>query len=163
MRINKSALIVIGVGIVLTILLFVPLRSKEKMNLSFREDATLKVTSPDEATKANFKVQFAKTAEAIDQGLRFRKKLNAEHGMLFITEEEEVQSFWMFDMLFPIDIIYIDAEREIVYIAKDMPIDFKEPVPALAPSQYVLQINGGLSDQYNISVGDRVTWTPNNK
>lgn len=158
MRINQSALIVIGIGIVLIILLFVPLRSKEKIDLSFKEDATLKITSPDGATKADFKVQFAETPEAIDQGLRFRKKLQPDHGMLFITAEEEVHSFWMFDMLFPIDIIYIDAEREIVYIAKDMPIDFKEPVPSLAPSQYVLQINGGLSDQYNISVGDQVTF-----
>ena len=131
------------------------------MDLNFEEDATLHVMSPEEKERTQFLVEFADTPEEIDQGLRFRKNLNMEHGMLFITKEEEVQSFWMFDMLFPIDIIYIDAEREIVYIAKDMPIDFKEPVPALAPSQYVLQINGGLSDQYNISVGDRVTWTPN--
>lgn len=161
MRINQSALIVIGIGILLTILLFVPLRPKESMDLTFKKEAVLTITSPKGEERAEFEVELADTPEEIDQGLRFRKKLNGEQGMLFIAEEEEVQSFWMFDMLFPIDIIYIDAAQEIVYIAKAMPIDFKEPVPALAPSLYVLQINAGLADQHHISVGDRVDWRIN--
>lgn len=162
MRINQSALIVIGIGVAITVLLFIPWGSKEALDLSFEKEAQLTVYSPEGEERTQFAVELADTPEEIEQGLRFRKKLKMEHGMLFITEEEEVQSFWMFDMLFPIDIIYIDSAKEIVYISKAMPIDFKEPVPALAPSQYVLQINGGLSDKYNVSIGDRVDWTLKN-
>jgi uncharacterized membrane protein (UPF0127 family) len=158
MRINQSTLIVIGIGIVIIILLFVPLGSKEKLDLTFEEEAKTTIFSPQGEERMQFAVELADTPEEIDQGLRFRKALQAEHGMLFITEEEEVQSFWMFDMLFPIDIIYIDEVKEIVYIAKSIETDLKEPVPALAPAQYVLQVNSGLCDRYGISVGDRVSW-----
>jgi len=158
MRINQSALIVIGIGIVLLVLLFVPLRTREAMDLGFDSEATVDIHSDAGTLRTRFVVELAETPEEIDQGLRFRKTMGADQGMLFLSEEEEIQSFWMFDMLFPVDIIHVDANQEVVYIAKDIPVDFKEPVPALAPAQYVLQINGGLSDQYAISVGDRLTW-----
>lgn len=159
MRINQSALIVIGIGVLLTILLLIPWRPKEALDLTFEKEAELSIYSPEGEQRTQFAVELADTPEEIEQGLRFRKKLKMAHGMLFISEEEEVQSFWMFDMLFAVDIIHIDAAKEIVFIAKAMPIDFKEPVPALAPAQYVLQINGGLSDKYEITIGDRVAWT----
>lgn len=158
MRINQSTLIIIGIGILLVVALFMPWQKKEKLDLSFEKEATLHVLSPEDEERTAIAVEFADTPEEIDQGLQHRESLGKDRGMLFIMEEEEVQSFWMIDMLFPIDIIYIDEEKEVVYIAKSVETDLTEPVPSLAPSKYVLQVNAGLCDTYGISVGDRVEW-----
>ena len=57
-------------------------------------------------------VEIVKTEEDIRQGLMFRE--NLEGGMLFLFEEESKKSFWMKNTLIPLDIRFINSEKEIV-------------------------------------------------
>lgn len=79
--------------------------------------------------------------------------------MLVLFPNEAPRSFWMKNTLLPLDIIYIGGDRRIVKISQAAPCraDPCAGYPSLHPAQYVLEINGGLSEELGIRAGDRVT------
>jgi uncharacterized protein len=106
-----------------------------------------------------FLVSVARTPEELQKGLSDRNSLPQDQGMLFIFEQAGDQSFWMKDMNFPIDIIFINNDR-IVSISKNaQPVENNVNLPLYSSSQpadKVLEINAGLSDEYGFKVGDQV-------
>lgn len=107
------------------------------------------------------KIEMADTEAERKIGLSERKSLDKDQGMLFFFNNQEVTpGFWMKDMLFPLDIIWI-KNGKIIKIDKNVPIPEKgETSPKLyyPPSSinYVLEVNAGFCDQNQIKVGDRV-------
>lgn len=90
------------------------------------------------------------------QGLMSREHLGENQGMLFILERESRPSFWMKDMRFPLDIIWIDKEKQVVDITRNAMPCINE-CPGLAPrkeAQFVLELNSGFADKHNIGIGD---------
>lgn len=102
-----------------------------------------------------FSVEIADTSEKRSKGLGGRDNLCETCGMLFIFPEAGNYSFWMKDMKFPLDIIWI-SKGKIAYIARNIPVDFKEIVNPSISTDKVLEINAGLSDKYGISINDDV-------
>lgn len=88
-------------------------------------------------------------------GLSGRQFLSADRGMFFVFDKSGKHGIWMKDMKFPIDILWLDEEYAVVDIAKNItpdtyPIIFTSRLPAL----YVLEVNAGTADDYNIDIGD---------
>lgn len=110
--------------------------------------------------KKCFDIEFAGTEYLRELGLSNRESLPQNNGMLFVFEEDVIPGFWMKDMNFPLDIIWIDSNFEIVGIEKDIqPCETIENCPAVFPEReirYVLEINSGLSDFYDFKEGDSV-------
>lgn len=108
-----------------------------------------------------FEVELAVTQEERGNGLIGRNKLDADKGMLFIFEEEDMHSFWMKDMKFAIDIIWINADKEIVYISSHMqPCEILQSCPSITPlgeAKYVLEIKAG--EAYGFKTGDTATFS----
>ncbi len=108
----------------------------------------------------SFAVDVAVTRKEKEVGLGFRDSLAPDRGMLFVYDHKEVFPFWMKNMRFPIDIIWID-DRTIVDISKNVPVSDK-PVGELpiyhpiVPVDKVLEVNAGVTDTYNIAIGDKV-------
>ena len=101
-------------------------------------------------------VELADTLEKHIQGLSDKEELI--DGMLFLFDERQIRSFWMKNMHFPIDIIWIDDEK-IVNISKNLPPEGENPkktYSSIYPVYYVLEVNAGFCEQNNISIGDRV-------
>jgi uncharacterized membrane protein (UPF0127 family) len=90
--------------------------------------------------------------------MMFRKTLLPNHGMLFVFNTEEPQSFWMRNTFLPLDIIYLDKEGNVVSIQKNCKILNDNPLPSEKPAMYVLEINGGLSDNLGITIGSKAMW-----
>lgn len=91
-------------------------------------------------------------------GLMYRDDLKENQGMLFIFPREEYQSFWMKNTPLPLDILFVNKNREIVTIHKNT-IPFEEQsYPSSAPSIYVVEVNAGYTDEYEIKEGDKITW-----
>lgn len=111
----------------------------------------------------SIQVEVVNTESAREKGLSGRSSLAENTGMLFVFETKPVTpTFWMKDMLIPIDIIWI-ADNKIVKIDKNIPTppkntsdDKLDKIRANQPVNYVLEVNGGFSDQNNIKVGDSV-------
>ncbi len=103
------------------------------------------------------KVVVAKTEEEIARGLMFRENLEQDKGMLFIFQEEGEYSFWMKNTLIPLDIIWINKNKEVVFISGNTQPCKEYACPDIDPAKnakYVLEINGNISKNIGLKVGD---------
>ncbi len=107
-------------------------------------------------------VEVADSPELRAMGLGGRERLDANSGMLFIFSKPMKARFWMKNMKFPLDLIWI-RNNEVVDILKNIP----NPAPNTEDSQLpvyepktevdrVLEANSGFADSHNIKVGDKV-------
>jgi len=102
------------------------------------------------------KVEVARTNSEKEKGLMDRKSLAQDEGMLFVFEEEKVHAFWMKNMRFPLDIIWLDASKNIVEIYKNAQ-PCKETCDSIIPkaaSVFVLEVPAGFVEENNIKVAD---------
>jgi uncharacterized membrane protein (UPF0127 family) len=101
-------------------------------------------------------VELAQTTEQLKSGLSNRKFLGENSGMLFVCENAGKHSFWMKDMNFPVDIIWIDSDNKVIDITKDaQPCGLDECEIYRAPSavKYVLELPAGFSQKHSIETG----------
>lgn len=111
-----------------------------------------------------FSVELALTPEERKTGLMFRQKLDRNKGMLFVFENEGEYSFWMSNVLFPLDIIWINKDKKIVFIAENCQPCLDSFCPNIKPEEkakYVLEINGGLVSEIGLSLGDKLEFDLN--
>ncbi len=94
------------------------------------------------------------------RGLMFRTSLAPDHGMLFVFGSPGPRPFWMYHTLIPLDIIWLNQDRRIVFISANTP-----PCPSEKPeecpnyggevhAQYVLELAGGAAAAHGLKVGD---------
>lgn len=95
------------------------------------------------------------------KGLSGRNNLAEDQGMLFIFEKKGKYGFWMRDMKFPIDIIYID-DKTVVYLVESAPAGSQAPnLTVYAPDtdvNRVLELNAGGAKKYGIKKGTKITF-----
>jgi len=87
-------------------------------------------------------------------GLRGRKSLPENSGMLFVHAEEQRLSFTMDDTLIPLSIAFMDSEGRIVDI-KDMKPRTDGPYVSAEPARYALEVNQGFFEERGVKVGDK--------
>jgi uncharacterized membrane protein (UPF0127 family) len=106
--------------------------------------------------KVSFHVELARTDPERERGLMYRDRLAPDAGMLFLFERPSVQTFWMKNTLIPLDMVFIGADLSIVgVVANAQPLTLT-PRGVGEPSQYVLEIGGGLASRLGIRDGGRV-------
>lgn len=102
-------------------------------------------------------VVVADTPVLQEQGLSGRKILSQDSGMFFVMETSALHGFWMKDMLFPIDIIWIDESLHVVsIIANAAPESYPSVFYPSSPAKYVLEVNAGFARMHGISAGDAI-------
>jgi hypothetical protein len=104
------------------------------------------------------RVEIADTPILQTQGLSNHAPLTDEEGMLFIFGQKSRRTFWMKEMLFPLDIIWIDGNT-IVKIDKKLPPEGPSPSKLYdsgVPVDFVLEVNGGWSDSAGLKEGDKL-------
>lgn len=108
-----------------------------------------------------FSIDIAKTAKDKELGLSIKKNISDTYGMYFPFDRPDYYAFWMKQMKFPIDIIFI-REGKIVTIFKNVPVPpDTDNLPTYQPDEpanAVLEINAGLSQKYGFIKGDSVTF-----
>ncbi|MCC2630623.1 MAG: hypothetical protein K0S38_432 [Candidatus Paceibacter sp.] len=92
-----------------------------------------------------------------DQGLSGRENLPKDHGMLFVFDRTDIYKFWMKDMKFSIDMIFLDENFHIVSIEKNVsPDTFPQTFQPSVPIKYVLECATGFAERHRLKVGDRL-------
>jgi uncharacterized membrane protein (UPF0127 family) len=109
-----------------------------------------------EGREVSFQVEIADTPAKRELGLQYRRELADHRGMLFLFPHEKENAFWMKNTPIPLDMIFISAKHRIVGIIEETVPFSLESRSVSVPSQFVLEIKGGLSRQHGFSVGDRV-------
>lgn len=167
---NGQIKILLYIGFVFAILYFVQDKysifdiSFNKPNENKEEKSEELITKSVEilnsdGQKIYTEIEIADTPELRKQGLSGRDVLGDYQGMLFIFDSEGEYSFWMKDMNFSLDLIYIDYRGYIVDIKKDVPPCTESECISFKPSKafkYVLEVNGGFSDINRVEVGNAV-------
>jgi uncharacterized membrane protein (UPF0127 family) len=101
-------------------------------------------------------VDFADSFEERRVGLMHLKSLPQNEGMLFTYRHSKIHHFTMKNTLIPLDMIFISSEEKIVDILKERQPETLGPHTPSQESLYVLEVNGGLSENENIQIGDKV-------
>lgn len=92
----------------------------------------------------------------IERGLKFRRHLPADSGMLFLMGEEDIHSFWMRDTYIPLDMLFIGRDMRVAgIVANTEPRTDTSRVIAI-PSLYVLEVNAGWAQAHGVTDGTRV-------
>lgn len=103
------------------------------------------------------RVTVADTDEARQRGLSGRRGLAADEGMLFVFPQDGAYAFWMKDMLFSIDILWISGDGKVVYMAEDVsPDTYPQSFRSDVPARYVLELPAGYAKEYTVNIGDVV-------
>jgi hypothetical protein len=132
----------------------------------------LAIASPlkkEEATKhatvkigdVSLSVELARTAEEKVKGLSGRNALPENQGMLFVFDKPDFYSFWMKDMHFPIDIIWLNVEGRVIDLTLNAsPDSFPKIFQPQIPAHYVLEVNAGSVQKYRVQLKDEITLPP---
>lgn len=111
-----------------------------------------------------FVVEIADDGQERARGLMFREEMAADHGMLFIHEEQMPLAYWMKNTKLPLDILYFDDTRKLVSQQRDVPPcslgDRCPPYPSDAPARYVLELNAGQASTMDLKNGAELTFGP---
>ncbi|HVE64941.1 MAG TPA: DUF192 domain-containing protein [Thermoanaerobaculia bacterium] len=109
---------------------------------------------------AIYRVEVARTAEEMAQGLMFRESLAERAGMLFLfPRDDDSHHFWMKNTLIPLDIIWLDAQGKVLYISANTPPCKADPCPNYGPDfaiASVLEIAGGMAEKEKVTVGSTI-------
>ena len=104
--------------------------------------------------KKSFTVEVADTPDKRQQGLSGRSVLADGTGMLFIFDTPGQYGFWMKDMNFAIDIIWIDENYRIIDIDENLlPETYPKVFYPDQPIKFVLEVPAGTVDSYHIATG----------
>lgn len=116
-----------------------------------------------------FRVVLAQTPQEQAQGLMNVPEMPRMAGMLFVYQQPTTVAFWMRNTLIPLDMLFVDETGVVVHIHENaVPLDETpvpqgfltnaagQPVPGISGIQYVLEINGGMSEQLGLSAGDEM-------
>lgn len=91
-----------------------------------------------------FAVRIADTPDARERGLSGVPRLASSTGMLFLFDESAPREFWMKEMRFPLDIVWMDEVWRVVGITRNAtPDSFPTRFPSPGPAQYALEVPAG--------------------
>lgn len=138
--------------IVSTIIILAVMRGKEKPTPSIQ---TLTIGT------TQLQVTLADTFEKREQGLSGKSKMAENEGMLFTFPAYGTWTFWMKDMQFDLDFIYI-KDKQVIALKERIPSpkNNKGEVAIIEPEKefdWLVEVNAGWVQNNAIKVGDRVT------
>lgn len=148
---NKLIVIVVVLLVVILFVFFCVYFFMPKGNL--RQLAQIKINDKV------IHVELAQTESQRSQGLSNRESLPRDHGMLFVFDKASIYRFWMKDMKFPLDFIWINGDK-VVDLTENVPAPANnDNLPLYWPKEtvnYVLEVNSGFVAENQIKVGDTV-------
>ncbi|MDF1498154.1 MAG: DUF192 domain-containing protein [Patescibacteria group bacterium] len=151
----KTNKILILVTLFFIVLFFLYLENQSSVDELENEDINFQVCIRENC----FNIEIADDPKKRKIGLMNRNYLGPETGMLFIFEKMGVYKFWMKNTLIPLDMIWVDSDKKIIYIEKNTQPCKVEKCELFGPNEkakYVLEINGGLAEKNGIKVGDEI-------
>ncbi len=143
-----ALLLIVGTGMVLS-----QNYLKEGRISLFKKSTTVTINDH------KFEVMVSDSQKEREIGLSKTQSLSQNQGMIFIFEKPDYYYFWMKNMKFPIDIIFINNDKIVTIKENAKPLKGDESPIIYAPtepSNKVLEISAGLAEKYKLRNGDKV-------
>lgn len=92
------------------------------------------------------------------KGLSGVEELKKDDGLLMVFDEDDLHGIWMKDMLVPLDIIWLDANKKVIYIVQDAKPELSTDTifTPRKPARYVVELPSGSVRQHGVRVGHEV-------
>ncbi len=114
---------------------------------------SVQITAPNGIIQATI----ATSSAAQNQGLGDRDSLPLSQGMIFVFSKKGSYGFWMRDMRFALDIVWIGADKKVIGVSPHVsPLSYPDLLLPPSPVLYVLEINAGQAKRYGIIVGTKL-------
>ena len=127
-------------------------------SIEFKKEGELTLFKSDSTKIRTIDIEIADNDYERETGLMHRATMKAHQGMLFIFPDMAERGFYMKNTLISLDIIYIDNTGKIVsFVEQATPLK-ETTLPSQVPAQYVLELNGGLAEEWVLEVGDYIVW-----
>ncbi|HEX8954007.1 MAG TPA: DUF192 domain-containing protein [Polyangia bacterium] len=106
------------------------------------------------AGEQHVKVEIARSDPERQRGLMYRQKLEPGRGMIFLFEHPEPLKFWMKNTYIPLDMIFIAADKRVVYVEENAePLTTQSRGPEGEDTQFVLEVPGGWARAHGVERG----------
>jgi uncharacterized membrane protein (UPF0127 family) len=117
---------------------------------------------PANSTSVVMTCEVASSPEERLMGLMFREELPVDEGMLFVYEYPHNVSFWMKNVLIPLDIIFLNESGTVINVEEadveiDVPDENLGSYCSVGPVLWVVEVNQDLCKLYGIGVGTNVS------
>jgi uncharacterized membrane protein (UPF0127 family) len=161
--------ILVSATVLLSVFLYTGCKEKtsnENINLTkevtFTKQGELSLLKAEtDSVVATFNIEIADDEYKTQTGLMYRSSMEDNQAMLFIFPDERMRSFFMKNTEFSLDILYFDANKKLINLHRETQPFNEASLPSSAPAKYVLEINGGLSEQWNLEAGDKMEFNRN--
>ena len=153
--------LVVIIAVIFGLTVFADLESNrivEKKHAALQEATKPKVTNAHaKIGNTPMVIEIADTEEARVRGLSGRTVLPPDHGMLFVFPQNGIYRFWMPEMHFPLDIIWIDEQKRVIGAAQNAePIVDESNITLYQPPhpvRYALEVNAGFVKEHHVVLG----------
>lgn len=93
------------------------------------------------------------------KGLSGRESMAEDRGMLFVSDTVEKQCFWMRDMQFSLDMIWVDESKRITQIEENItPETYPQQYCSPDKDKYVIELNAGQSKALGLKTGQTLVF-----
>lgn len=113
-------------------------------------------------TISRLDIEFAETDYERQTGLMYRNSMEKSQGMLFLYDSEARRSFYMKNTYIPLDILFYDSDSSLVSIQKNAEPRSEQSLASEGPARFILEVNAGLSDEWELEKGDRISFYKTN-
>lgn len=135
----------------------IPIDDPEVNESSYPGEGSNRVCFKDDLC---LEAEVVSSSQEISRGLMYREGLDEGKAMLFVFTSDARHGFWMKNMKFPIDMLWISADGEVVHIERSVPPCREDPCPGYASSEkakYVLETRANFTLENGIDVGSMAT------
>lgn len=147
MRINPRLILS---GLVLLAAVFL---SGQACQVTYRQDKRVELEGK------TISLEVADNPSERTKGLGGRRCIPSMQGMLFEYSQPGYYPFWMKDMRFSIDIIWLDSDKKVVYIKPYIsPDTYPQTFVSPQPAQYVLELKAGQAGRLNLTPGTKLSF-----
>ena len=103
-----------------------------------------------------FLLKISSSPSELTKGLMYVKHLPELSGMFFVFPSNDYHSIWMKNTYIPLDILFINEDNTIVHTHRcAKPFDLTH-ITTPKKCRYIIELNCGTLDKYNIKIGDKI-------
>lgn len=130
----------------------------ETPEISFKKEGELQLIKNGDVVK-NLDIEIADSPYEWETGLMYREHLGENQGMLFIYPNEAPRSFYMKNTYIPLDIIFYSRDSTLIHIHENAVPRDESLIPSNGPAQFILEVNAGKAQEWNMETGDKIDFT----
>ncbi len=161
---TKSAprllLALMGLGVVFGIGYYLFLRADERPVVNTVPVRTLQTTClVTSESSCGVTLEIAADDQSRMKGLSGRQSMSDDRGMLFVADQVETQCFWMKDMNFSLDLIWLGEDKRITKLEEGLaPESYPNQYCSPVPDKYVIELTEGSIDRLGLELGEQLVW-----